>query len=80
MQWLQWNQLTIALITICSGMMTDSAFKSADIDHADFKLSVHRFIIKFTVSPNSDLVVTDSDTSDNLEANSTINFGNIKVG
>lgn len=58
----------------------DSAFKSADIDHADFKLSVHRFIIKFTVSPNSDLVVTDSDTSDNLEANSTINFGNITVG
>ncbi len=59
---------------------TDSVFKSADIDHPDFKLSVHRFIIKFTVSPNSDLVVTDSDTSDNLEANSTINFGNIKVG
>jgi len=58
----------------------DSVFKSADIDHADFKLSVHRFIIKFTVSPNSDLVVTDSDTSDNLEANSTINFGNITVG
>jgi hypothetical protein len=58
----------------------DSIFKSADIDHPDFKLSVHRFIIKFTVSPNSDLVVTDSDTSDNLEANSTINFGNITVG
>lgn len=59
---------------------TTSVWESSTVTDASFKISVHRYIVKFVVAPNAILAITDADTNEGLDNNSSISFGNISVG
>ncbi len=60
---------------------TDNRFKSmSSINDGTFKISIHRYILKFSVEQNSVLSVTDLDTATAVNSVDTIQFGNITVG
>lgn len=59
---------------------TENKFVSANVADGGFKVSIHRYILKFSISQNSVLAVTDLDTAQAVNNVDTIEFGNITVG
>ena len=59
---------------------TTSTWEGSTVGDSTFKVSIHRYIVKFVVAPNANLAITDADTNENLASGTAIDFGNITVG
>ena len=59
---------------------TTSTWEGSTVGDSTFKVSIHRYIVKFIVAPNANLAITDADTNENLASGAAIDFGNITVG